>query len=69
MYLGYVVSQGELKIDPTKMGAIMKCPIPTNVTKFRSFIGESKCMWKFIASFSMVATLGKILRMENYLEV
>jgi hypothetical protein len=41
VYLGYVISGGELKIDPVKMGAIMKWPVPTNYTKVSSFVGEA----------------------------
>jgi hypothetical protein len=40
MYLGYVIGGGELKIDAANMEAIVKWTFPTNVTKFRSFIGE-----------------------------
>jgi len=40
--LGYVISGGELKIDPAKAEAIMKCPIPTNVTGVRIFNGATK---------------------------
>jgi hypothetical protein len=38
VYLGYVISGGELKIDPTKMESIMKWTVPTNVTEVRSFV-------------------------------
>jgi hypothetical protein len=39
VYLGYVIGGGELKIDPMKMEAILKWPVPTNVTEVRSFFG------------------------------
>jgi hypothetical protein len=39
VYLGYMIGGGELKIDPTKMEAIIKWPVPTNVTKVRIFVG------------------------------
>jgi hypothetical protein len=39
VYLEYVISGGELKINPTKMGAIMKWMAPTNVIEVRSFVG------------------------------
>jgi len=55
VYLGYVIGGGELKIDPSKMEAIMKWPVPTNVSKVRSFIGAAQYLRKFIASFSAVA--------------
>ena len=38
VYLGYVID-GECKIDPTKMEAIIKKPTSTNVTEIRSFFG------------------------------
>jgi len=56
VYLRYVVGGGELKIDPSKMEAIMKWLVPTIVTKVRSFIGVANYLRKFIALFSMVAT-------------
>jgi hypothetical protein len=52
VYLGYVIGGGELKIDPTKMEAIIKWPVPTNVTEVRSFVGGTQYLWKFIAFFS-----------------
>jgi hypothetical protein len=54
VYLGYMIDGEELKIDPKKMEAIIKWPVPTNVTKFRIFVAETKSLQKFIASFSMV---------------
>ena len=55
VYLGYVIGGGELKIDPSKMEAIMKWPVPTNVSKVKIFIGEAQYLRKFIASFSVIA--------------
>ena len=45
-----------MKIDPSKMEAIMKWSVPTNVTEVRSFIGATQYLRKFIASFLAVAT-------------
>lgn len=36
VYLGYVISGGELKIDPSKMQAIMKWSVPTNVSEVKT---------------------------------
>jgi hypothetical protein len=49
-----MIGGGELKIDPMKMEAILKWPVPTNVTEVRSFVGVVQYLWKFIASFSVV---------------
>jgi len=51
VHLGYVIGGGELKIDPSKMEAIMKWPMPTNVFEVRSSIGAAQYLRKFIASF------------------
>jgi hypothetical protein len=61
VYLGYVISGGELKIDPTKMEAIMKLSVPTNVTEVRIFVGETQYFRKFVASIlAIVAPLHAI---------
>jgi hypothetical protein len=49
-----MINGGELKIHPTKMEAIMKCPFPTNVTEVMRFVGVSQYLGNFIASFSTV---------------
>jgi hypothetical protein len=53
--LGYVIGGGELKIDPAEMEAIMKWPIPTNVTNVCIFVGATQYLRKFITSFLVVA--------------
>jgi hypothetical protein len=54
VYLGYAFDGGELKIDLTKMEAILKWPVPTNVTEFRIFVGLAQYLWKIVTSFSIV---------------
>jgi hypothetical protein len=51
-----VIGGGELKIDPVNMEAIIKWPTPTNVIEVRIFVGVTQYLWKFIASFSVMAT-------------
>jgi hypothetical protein len=51
-----VIGGEDVMIYPTNMEAIMKCPILTNFTKFRSFVGASQYLWNFIASVSAVTT-------------
>jgi hypothetical protein len=55
VYLGYVISGGKLKVDLTKMEAIMKWLVPTTITEVKSFIGATQYLRKFIASFLLVA--------------
>jgi len=54
VHLGYVISGGELKIDPSNMEAIMKWLVPTNASEVMSFIGVAQYLRKFIASFLVV---------------
>ena len=39
VYLGHIVGNGQLKIDPSNVEVIVKWPKPTNVTKVRNFLG------------------------------
>ena len=39
VYLGHIVGNGQLKIDPSKVEVIVNWPKPTNVTEVRSFLG------------------------------
>ena len=39
VYLGHIVSHGQLKIDPSKVEAIVNWPKPTSVTELRNFFG------------------------------
>ena len=39
MYLGFVISIGDLKMDPEKFEAILEWPTPKNLGEARSFHG------------------------------
>jgi hypothetical protein len=56
VYLGYIVGNGQLKIDLTKVEVIVKWPKPTTATEVRSFLGAVQYWRKFIANFSYIAT-------------
>ena len=47
VYLGDIVGEGKLKIDPSKLKVILDWPKPNNVTKVRSFFGSSPILEKF----------------------
>jgi len=51
-----VIGGGELKINPSKIEAIMKWQVPNNVFEVMSFIGLALYLRKFISLFSIVAT-------------
>ena len=56
VYLGYIVGDGKLKIDPSKVEIIVNFPKPNNVTEVRSFLGAAQYWRKFIANFSYIAS-------------
>ena len=45
-----------MRIDPSKVEAIMNFPTPKIVTEVRSFVGATQYGRKFIANFSAIET-------------
>ena len=54
-YLGLVVKDGEVHMDPTKLKAVEQWEPPTSVKAVRSFIGFCNFYQKFIPNFSALA--------------
>ena len=55
-YLGHIVSNGTLAIDPSKMDAVLKWPTPMkNLKEVQSFLGLLGYYRKFIPHFSYIA--------------
>jgi hypothetical protein len=42
VYLGNVIGEGELNIDPTNTKVILKWPMETSYTEIRSFVRDTK---------------------------
>jgi hypothetical protein len=55
IYLGFVISANELKMDPEKVDVIRKWPSPRNVFEVRSFHGLASFYRKFIRNFSGIS--------------
>jgi hypothetical protein len=56
VYLGYIVGNGQLKIDPAKVEVIVKWPKLTTSTEVMRFLGAIQYWGKFIANFSYIGT-------------
>ncbi|TFY53349.1 hypothetical protein EVG20_g10153 [Dentipellis fragilis] len=54
-YLGLIVSQGELHMDPIKVDGVLAWPIPTTVKQVQAFLGFGNLYCHFIRNFSKIA--------------
>jgi Reverse transcriptase (RNA-dependent DNA polymerase) len=54
-YLGMVIEEGRISMDPVKLGGIKDWPVPTTVKQVRSFLGFGNFYRKFISHYSDLA--------------
>jgi hypothetical protein len=54
-FLGHIISNGGILVDPAKVKEIVEWSIPSTVTKVRSFLGLAGYYRRFIEGFSKIA--------------
>jgi hypothetical protein len=54
-FLGHIISNGVISMDPTKVREIVGWKIPSSVTEIRSFLGLAGYYRRFIEGFSKIA--------------
>ena len=56
-YLGMIIEEGKISMDPGKLAGLRNWPAPTSVKQTRKFLGFRNFYWQFIQHFSQIAKL------------
>lgn len=68
-YLGFIIDENGVRVDPEKVKAITTMPHPRNVTELKSFLGMVNFYGKFIDNLSAyLSPLYKLLKKDCYWE-
>ena len=54
-YVGHVVSEAGVEVDPAKMEKVVNCPKPTNPEDVKRFLGFVGYYRRFIRQFSHIS--------------
>ena len=56
-FLGHRLSEDGLDVDPSKIEAVQKFPVPRSQTKVKSFLGLASYYRRFVPKFGEIARL------------
>jgi len=66
-YLGYLVGEGTLQVNPNKISAVNEFPIPKTQKQLRRFLGMTGWYQRFISNYSSVIfPLTELLRGKDF---
>ena len=54
-FLGHKISKNGLEVDPSKIAAVKKFPIQTNLTEDKSFLGYCSSDFRYVKNFGEIA--------------
>jgi hypothetical protein len=65
-YLGHVISEGDIRMDPQKIASVSSWPIPRNVPEIRSFLGFTNYFRRFVQGYaSLVGPLTDLTQKDR----
>ena len=68
-YLGMVIEEGKISMDPGKLWGIQDWPTPTMVKQTQSFLGFGNFYWRFVRNFSnLEKPLNDLLKNDQKIE-
>ena len=65
-YLGVIISQNSVKMDPVKVAGVTEWPTPSNRKEVQSFLGSTNFYRRFIQGFShLVRPLSNLMQKDT----
>jgi len=54
-YIGYIIDEQGVHVDPSKIQVIRDCPVPTTLTEPHTFLGLANFYHRFVLGFSHIS--------------